>query len=202
MERIILVRHGQTEWNIERRYQGQQDTDLTDLGRQQMVSAASWLESESIDKLVTSPLKRAKESADIVAEACGLHTQIDHRLTELYLGRWEGQPYSTGRRVDNWFKLAPHGGEKGTLFHNRIKNWLICQPIIKELADDTVLLVVHGLVVQSMLSLLLKESFDVWHKRPVKNGSIAELVKRGDSWRLVRFNQEVAGGKGQGANAV
>ncbi len=192
MKRVILVRHGQTEWNIERRYQGQQDTELTELGRQQMVDAARWLQSESIDKLVTSPLKRAKQSADIVAEVCGLHPQIDHRLTELHLGKWEGQPYSTGRGVENWFKLAPHGGEKGALFHSRIKNWLICQPIIKELADDTVLLVVHGLVVQSMLSLLLKEPFAVWHNRPVKNGAIAELVQRGDIWRLVRFNQEVA----------
>lgn len=192
MKRLLLVRHGQTQWNIERRYQGQQDTELTDFGRQQMVSAAQWLESETIDKLVTSPLKRARESADIVAEACGLYPQIDHRLTELHLGKWEGQPYTTGRGVENWFKLAPHGGEKGVTFHGRIRNWLICQPIITELADDTVLLVVHGLVVQSMLSLLLKEPFDVWHNRPVKNGSIAELVQRGDSWRLVRFNQEVA----------
>ena len=195
MNKLILVRHGQTEWNIERRYQGQQDTELTDLGRQQMADVGRWLQAESIDKLVTSPLKRAKESADIVAEACGLHSQIDHRLTELHLGNWEGQPYSVGRGVENWFKLAPHGGEKGVFFHKRIENWVICQPIIKELADDTLLLVVHGLVVQSMLSLLLKEPFDVWHDRPVKNGAIAELVQREDRWRLVRFNQEVAGCK-------
>lgn len=188
MKKMILVRHGQTEWNIEQRYQGQQDTELTDFGREQMKMASRQLDGETIDQIMTSPLKRAKESAEIVARACSLEVQVDFRLAEMDLGSWEGKPYATGRNVENWFELAPHGGETGARFHRRVQNWFVAQPP----TEKTLLLVVHGLVVQSLLSYLLEEPFDRWHKRPVRNGALAVITRKDWGWRLEKFNQEVA----------
>ncbi|MEM9778028.1 MAG: histidine phosphatase family protein, partial [Chloroflexota bacterium] len=57
-------------------------------------------------------------------------------------------------------------------------------------SDKTVLIVVHGLVVQVILSELLGEPFDVWHRRPIRNGAITSLLKKDWGWRLEKFNQE------------
>ena len=202
MKRIILVRHGQTEWNIERRYQGQMDTELTEFGRQQMASTADLLHHAKVDRVVTSPLKRAKESAEIVAAGLGLDVQVEERFREMHLGTWEGQSYSLGRGSERWFEPAPHGGETGEQFRGRIQSWLdenlhfdrLSDPTFDKLSappkPETVLLVVHGLVVQVILSILLEEEFETWHKRPVRNGAVTVLSKQDWGWRLEKFNEE------------
>ncbi|MEM9778006.1 MAG: histidine phosphatase family protein [Chloroflexota bacterium] len=186
MKRLILVRHGQTEWNIERRYQGQTDTRLTDFGRQQMLQSAQMLTGSKIDHIIASPLARAKESADLVAESLQLEVMIEPRFVEMSLGAWEGQSYVLGRQTNEWFESAPHGGETGGEFRSRIEDWL--QEQTK--SDKTVLIIVHGLVVQVILSQLLGEPFNVWHRRPIRNGAITSLLRKDWGWRLEKFNQE------------
>ena len=189
MDKLILTRHGQTKWNIEHRYQGQTDTELTEVGRTQMVWTAESLRNLTIERIFTSPLNRAKDSAEIVAAGLGLDAEIDGRFMEMDLGKWTGQSYRLGRNGDEWFEAAPHGGETGAHFRGRIKSWL------EENAssDGTVLLVVHGLVVQVILSILLEEEFEVWHRRPIKNGALTILSKQDWGWRLEKFNEEGVG---------
>ena len=188
MKNLILVRHGQTEWNLERRFQGQRDTNLNEFGRQQMGATGRHLlaQEQTVDQLVTSPLVRAQLSADIIAEICGLDVQIDHRLVEMNLGGWEGERYAIGQNHPGWFELAPHGGESGGSFHRRIQNWFIAQPP----TGQTMLLVVHGLVIQSLVSFLLEEPFDRWHRRPIRNGALTVLSRQEWGWRLEKFNEE------------
>ncbi|NUT22803.1 MAG: histidine phosphatase family protein [Hamadaea sp.] len=87
--RVILWRHGNTDWNAEHRVQGQTDVPLNDLGREQAAQAAARLVSLKPDLLVSSDLQRAARTADALAELTGLRPERDARLRERYFGAWE-----------------------------------------------------------------------------------------------------------------
>ena len=90
MLRLILVRHGETEWNAQRRYQGHSDVPLSALGRRQAARAAERLAALKIDAVYTSDLGRALETAEIIAEQRGLEVCAEPRLRELNFGVFEG----------------------------------------------------------------------------------------------------------------
>ncbi len=91
MTSLILVRHGETDWNVEGRYQGQADPPLNERGREQARKAASEIAGLRPDVIYSSPLRRAWETAQIIAEAAGIPRAIpDPRLKEIAQGAWEG----------------------------------------------------------------------------------------------------------------
>jgi broad specificity phosphatase PhoE len=87
---LILIRHGQTEWNANGRWQGQADPPLNETGRAQARRTALELRSQSIDALFSSDLRRARETADIIAAVVGCRVQLEPRLREVDLGEWQG----------------------------------------------------------------------------------------------------------------
>lgn len=88
---LILVRHGQTDWSRTGRYQGCCDLPLIAEGREQALQIGLRLRGEGVKSILTSPLRRARETAEIVAETLGLDApDVDHRLAELAYGTWEG----------------------------------------------------------------------------------------------------------------
>ena len=88
---LIFVRHGQTEWSRSGRYQGRSDPPLISEGRAQALHLGFRLHGLGVESILTSPLRRARETAEIVAEVLGLDAPIiDPRLTELAYGAWEG----------------------------------------------------------------------------------------------------------------
>lgn len=89
MTRILMIRHGQSEWNAAGRWQGQADPPLTDLGRHQARSAAAHL--GAVDAIVASPLQRAADTAEIIGEQLGIGpVSYDPRLVERDAGEWSG----------------------------------------------------------------------------------------------------------------
>ncbi len=90
MTTILLVRHGETNWNVERRVQGHSDTPLNDNGRAQARALVAELEGEPIDAVYSSDLLRAHETARIVAQARGLDVTAIRDLRERNFGTWEG----------------------------------------------------------------------------------------------------------------
>ena len=89
--RILLARHGETPWNAEGRYQGQEDIALSPVGEAQAVSLGRRLESVRIDRAVSSPLSRARRTAELALGAERASTlQIDPGLQEINHGSWEG----------------------------------------------------------------------------------------------------------------
>lgn len=91
MKRLVIVRHGETDWNVERRIQGVSDVHLNDLGRAQAAAAADALANELVSPvIVASPLARALDTAQAIAGACGVETATDARLVERTYGVWEG----------------------------------------------------------------------------------------------------------------
>jgi broad specificity phosphatase PhoE len=90
---LLIIRHGETAWNRERRVMGSLDVPLTERGREQCARAAELIARFGIDRVVTSPLVRARESADIIARALELEVTEDPNLEEVRFGRWEGKTY-------------------------------------------------------------------------------------------------------------
>ncbi len=90
MTTLLLARHGETDWNVERRVQGHSDTPLNDTGREQARALAGELAGESIDAVYSSDLLRAHETARIVADLRGLDVTAIADLRERHFGTWEG----------------------------------------------------------------------------------------------------------------
>ena len=90
MALLYLVRHGETDWNRENRWQGHYDRPLSALGRRQAAAAARRLVGERLTQVYSSDLKRAWETAQIIADACGLDARADHALREVDVGNWAG----------------------------------------------------------------------------------------------------------------
>ncbi|MCL4458733.1 MAG: alpha-ribazole phosphatase [Chloroflexi bacterium] len=88
--RLLLVRHGQTDWNVAGRYQGRTDIPLNEMGREQSISVAKQLQEQPIAAVYSSALARAYETARIIAAPHGLEVIQDERLNEINQGEWEG----------------------------------------------------------------------------------------------------------------
>src|SRR5215467_14607337 len=87
---LLLVRHGETDWNADGRLQGQTDRPLSDFGRRQARQLAEELDGEQFEAIYSSDLARARETAEIVSERRGLAVRLDPDLREKDWGNWEG----------------------------------------------------------------------------------------------------------------
>jgi broad specificity phosphatase PhoE len=105
---IVMVRHGETDWNRERRFQGRADQPLNEAGRGQARELAELLRDEPVSAVYTSPLRRARETAEILAGNFGLRPQPLDALLEIDVGAWEGLTIDEvraaypGRADENW----------------------------------------------------------------------------------------------------
>jgi broad specificity phosphatase PhoE len=138
---LYFVRHGETDWNAERRYQGQRDIPLNDRGRTQARRngrALAAIKSElATARFVSSPLGRTRETMDILRAEMGLAPggySLDDRLKELSYGSWEGQlqdelplsdPEGWAARNRDPFRWRPQGGESYADLLQRCAHWLI-----------------------------------------------------------------------------
>jgi len=91
---FYFLRHGQTQWNIDKIIQGQADSQLNDTGRAQAKTAATLLKAEPIARIVSSPLSRTRHTAQAVAAALDLPVTYDDDLMECHLGDHQGEPYA------------------------------------------------------------------------------------------------------------
>ena len=119
IRRLVMLRHGQTEYNAGSRMQGQLDTELSDLGRDQAVAAAEVLAKRQPLVIVSSDLRRALDTAVALGDRSGMPVLVDTRLRETHLGDWQGMTHlevdaaAPGARLA-WrenARWAPHGGE-------------------------------------------------------------------------------------------
>lgn len=151
---IYLCRHGQTEWNRERRLQGQTEADLTPLGRLQAAAMADLLhdliarDPSAVWRIVASPLRRARDTAQAIADRLGMTVAFDDRLMELTVGQWEGRLYADVQRENpeafnspEWFFTAPDG-ETYEQVMVRVSDWLAEQATEPE---RRLIVVSHGI---------------------------------------------------------
>ena len=164
---IILIRHGETDWNKVGRLQGQQDTPLNDTGRQQAQRNGRVL-AEYLDTIgrspdefrwYASPLSRTRETMEIARSAFGqdlAECTFDDRLKEFDFGDWEGSVLDElkrdrrdeymARRQDKW-NFCPPNGESYAMLRDRVRPWL-------ESTSGDIITVTHGGVIRVLWHLL------------------------------------------------
>ncbi|MGN1137442.1 MAG: histidine phosphatase family protein [Oscillospiraceae bacterium] len=144
--KIYAARHGQTEWNLNDRICGRTDVELTETGRQQaLLLAEKAYEKGDIDLIVCSPMKRARDTAQAVADRIGCNIMIDERLIEWDYGDYEGKHRTTEGFAENKteFGVKMHGGGESVL-QLAHRTYSVIDDVIKNYPDKNVLLVCHG----------------------------------------------------------
>ncbi len=155
---IVLVRHGETDWNRERRFQGHADTPLNSKGRLQAQAVAALLGDGPFSAIYTSPLRRASETADIVGRHLGLDVRPVEALREIDVGSWSGLTrtevearHPEGYR--RWLEYAHDGWESGESYDalgNRVVDAI--RRIAAEHPNERVLVVTHGGPIRSAMA--------------------------------------------------
>ncbi|KXO91143.1 phosphoglycerate kinase [Tsukamurella pseudospumae] len=159
--RLILLRHGQTPASVGRLYSGRGNPSLTELGREQAHAAADLLRDTHIDAILSSPLDRARQTADAVNATRGLTVEVEDGLIETDFGAWEGLSFGEARERDpelhgRWLgdtSVAPPGGESFDEVHGRVTALL--QRVTVEHPGRTVLLVSHVTPIKTILRIAL-----------------------------------------------
>ena len=183
MTRLLLVRHGETEWNRQKRHQGQKDIPLNEFGRQQVSALSRRLKTEPINALYTSDLCRAWETAKTISiNFSELVIVKDARLREMNFGEWEGLTWSEIREkdpsvVENWLNYlaekGPPGGENLFRFSKRIRNF--SDEIIKSHSNETILLVAHGGTMMVLICLLLGHPIERYWQFRIEKASLSDI---------------------------
>jgi len=177
---LLLIRHGQTNWNLEQRFQGQSDIPLNETGRKQAQALAEQLAAEPFDAVYSSDLQRATETADIIRKS---GFQPDARLREVNFGDWEGLTYDEikSKHPDTlaaWesdiFKNAPPHGE--TLEGLAIRVQSMLDELREKHDDQTVLIVAHGGVLQTLICLALKLPPTMYWQFHLSTASLSEVA--------------------------
>jgi broad specificity phosphatase PhoE len=146
----LLLRHGQTPLSVDRRFAGRGDAPLTATGRRQAAAAAKRLAARGgIDLIVSSPLQRARRTAELAAEATGAALTVDDDLVETDFGDWEGLTFTQAsarwpEEISAWLgsaDVAPPGGESLTAVARRVLG--VLDRLLAAHAEATLLLVSH-----------------------------------------------------------
>lgn len=206
--RLLLIRHGETDWNAGGRFQGQLDIELNEEGRRQAQALAARLAPEPLDVVYTSDLARARDTAQHIidrqrasGEQNALDLRPDPRLRELNLGDWQGLTYAQieaqdPERLAAWdadrvnYRLP--GGESLRQVADRVR------AVLDDVrqgngADDgpenqTIALVTHGLTLRILLCLLLSHPLSGYWQFSAYNTSVTEVLLRDAGAVLVRLN--------------
>jgi 2,3-bisphosphoglycerate-dependent phosphoglycerate mutase len=191
---VWIVRHGETEWNRLGRWQGQQNTELSELGRSQAVATGKRLREERFSAIYASDLRRAQETAECTAQHHGLAVACDPRLRERGFGVLEGLTHPEmaekfprehemleGRDVD-W---APPGGESLSQRHARAVQAF--EQIAAAHRGESIILFTHGGVVDTLLRHVLDISLSAPRRFFFPNCALNRFILEGDRWWLALF---------------
>jgi len=182
MVKLILVRHGRTEWNAEGRFQGQSDVPLNAAGRRQAAALSRRLSREPVTAVYASDLQRAHETALCIAAAHGLGVYSEPRLREMSFGAWEGLTFDEIERRDPpglaaWqadpLNVAPPGGETLAQLAARVEAAL--NEIVQTHRDETALLAAHGGSLQALLCLAFGMSLQRYWQFRLDLAAVSEL---------------------------
>lgn len=183
MTSILLIRHGETAWNAERRLQGHTDIALSEHGQRQARALADALAAEGLDLVVSSDLRRARDTAQAVASKLGIEVQVDPRLRERCYGAFEGMLYSQVARTypaewEAWQArdidaLPPAGEREAESFrqfyqraHGAVLDWAARHP------GQRIALVSHGGVLECAYRAAHDMVLESPRTFPIKNASI------------------------------
>jgi broad specificity phosphatase PhoE len=178
MTRLILIRHGETDWNTEGRWQGQIDLPINARGLQQAKEIAEEFRGSGIEAIYASDLQRALQTAEIISHVTGVPVQIDARLREIHQGQWQGLQVGEIKerfadafhnRQQNPLSVAAPGGETAQEVRERVIQAM--EEIVGRHLCETVVLVMHGFTIAVTLAHYKNIPFEqVWDLVPHNAG--------------------------------
>ena len=192
--RLLLLRHGQTVLSIDRRYSGHGDPELTTVGLAQAAGAAARLGAvREITTVLTSPLRRARQTAEAVALATGVPLAVRNGLVETDFGEWEGLTFEEARDRDpelhaKWLgaeDVAPPGGESFAAVRKRVGAEL--SAIVEEFEGETIVLVTHVTPIKMILRQALGGSAEILYRLHLDLACLSEVDVFPDGGMCVRL---------------
>jgi len=197
MTTLYITRHGETLWNIERRMQGHNDSQLSDLGLQQ----AGWLRERladiSLDAIYSSPCLRALRTAEIICNGRDIEIICEPGLIEIGLGTWEGRNIDEVARLypdqsaDFWNAPTRFRPTKGGETFRQVQDRVVqaVAKIVQKHPHQTVLLVSHAVVLKTLMAFMEGLPLDEYWQRPfLTQASLSIVQASNDSFRIVQAN--------------
>lgn len=192
---LYLIRHGETAWNADGRFQGQQNTPLNEAGRTQARITARALADQHFDALYTSDLARAAQTAELIAAPHGLPSCPDDRLREVSFGEWEGLalpeiavrwPELIAAWRADLLRTRPPGGETLEELQTRIN--AAVRDIHRRLPDGHVAIVAHGGSLRAIVTLALGADLSMFRRLRLDNCSLSMVKVDSEQCSLVLLN--------------
>lgn len=190
--RLIAIRHGETEWNVGTRLQGQMDVPLNPRGREQARRVGQALQHDAPQVLVSSDLSRARQTAEAVAAATGLPLQLDAGLRERHFGIWQGHTYQEveagwPEQSARWRRrepdFGPEGGETLQQFFDRVV--ASATRLARAHAGQTLVLVAHGGVLDCLYRAASRIALNAPRTWELPNTGVNRLLWTGEGFTLV-----------------
>ena len=185
MANIYLVRHGETDWNLAGRLQGSTDIPLNELGKQSALKTAEYFRANdiAISCIMTSPLTRAKQTAQIIADVLEIPVIEQQALTERCFGEAEG--LTAEERTLKFPDQDIPGLEDIQVVRQRV--WNVPQTLASTHADESVIIVSHGGVINAVLSILSNGEIGTGITK-LKNACLNHITYSNDEWTIHSYN--------------
>ena len=197
MTRIYLTRHGQTNWNVQKRIQGQKNSPLTALGVQQAKALGGYLYRTELNAIYSSSSLRAIRTAELIRGKRVPDIIPEDDLREINLGSWEGMFYTEIENLypekfnDFWYhpeRYVPLDGETYEALKRRISNKM--EEITKKHQGETVLVVTHGIVIKTLYTCFRNQSIHEIIHSPHPQPACLCIVEKGNGiWNILKWNE-------------
>ncbi len=194
--RICLIRHGETEWNAERRIQGQIDIGLNEIGRHQAEAAGRWLKTAGIMALYSSDLQRARSTAEAIGQALGLVPTLIPEMRERHYGLFQGLTYVEaqarypegygafeGRDAEYSFET----GESLKAMFDRVTGKLM--ELAARHAGQTIAVVLHGGVLDVINRFVRGNPLEMHRDFLIPNAGLNWIVAVDDAWHIETWGE-------------
>ena len=196
-KKILLLRHGETDWNIQLRFQGSKDIPLNKNGEERASCVAARVFGWQPEVVYSSPLQRALRTAQLTVDRLGVNICIVPELCEINFGIWEGMTTlelkQQGELFNKWaekpFSQAIPQAETEERILERSKRVL---DIIKTSSKERILIVSHGGTIRALLSIALEIPFrSAWRNFRLSNCSLSGLEYTGEKFILAFYNDHI-----------
>ena len=191
LSHIHFIRHGETTWNNERRWQGQIDTPLSERGVAQAQALGEYLRGRAISTVYTSDLARARVTAETIAKVLDVPIQADMRWREMNVGILQGlthpeiverYPQHLDGLRDNWWDYEVEGAETRRVMLARLR--AAFEEIAASAPGPEAAIVSHGGTIRVLMHHLFPDIPETLTK-PIQNTSLTTIMRDGDGWRLL-----------------
>lgn len=193
MTRLYITRHGQTEWNVEGRMQGQKDSKLTSLGENQAKWLGESLKNTKIDVIISSSSGRTLSTAELIRDDRNIEVIPNDNLKEMYIGEWEGMLHTEVEELypehkhnfwNNPHLYEPMGGESFADILLRASNEI--EDILATYKDKNILIVTHAITLKSLITYFEKKDVkDLWTGAFMKSTCLNIVEVDGDNRKFI-----------------